>query len=394
ALTIHIGTAPAEVTGHPGSRTTSYLQPGRWVTTAELPDAVMTDHWYVIAGLEVVADGAAVVTLGNSITDGRGSGTNRNNRWPDNLARRLQADPRTGHVAVLNAGIGGNTVISGGLGPTALARLDRDVLAQAGARWVILLEGVNDIGGARAPGQAAAVARNLVVAYRDIIDRVHARGLRIYGATIPPFGGSQYDGDERGAAVAILGRRREAAEAKAAAIRREGGDASVLIADVLDEGQLEGARDRLLEARGRVDILVNAAGGNVARARSDNRPAFDVPLDALDEVLRLNLHGTLIPSFLFGAVMGRQASGSIVNISSMAARRVLSGVLGYSIAKAGIDTFTQWLAAELARRYGDKVRVNAVAPGFFVTEQNRSVLVNPDGSYTQRARAIIAHTPM
>jgi len=200
ALTIHIGTAPAEVTGHPGSRTTSYLQPGRWVTTAELPDAVTTDHWYVIAGLEVVADGAAVVTLGNSITDGRGSGTNRNNRWPDNLARRLQADPRTGHVAVLNAGIGGNTVISGGLGPTALARLDRDVLAQAGARWVILLEGVNDIGGARAPGQAAAVARNLVVAYRDIIDRVHARGLRIYGATIPPFGGSQYDGDEREAA--------------------------------------------------------------------------------------------------------------------------------------------------------------------------------------------------
>src|SRR5947199_317819 len=184
-----IGTAPAEVTGHPGSRTTSYLQPGRWVTTAELPDAVTTDHWYVIAGLEVVADGAAVVTLGNSITDGRGSGTNRNNRWPDNLARRLQADPRTGHVAVLNAGIGGNTVISGGLGPTALARLDRDVLAQAGARWVILLEGVNDIGGARAPGQAAAVARNLVVAYRDIIDRVHARGLRIYGATIPPVGG-------------------------------------------------------------------------------------------------------------------------------------------------------------------------------------------------------------
>ncbi len=145
-----------------------------------------------------------------------------------------------------------------------------------------------------------------------------------------------------GAAVAILGRRREAAEAQAAAIRRDGGDASVLIADVLDEGQLEHARDQLLEARGRVDILVNAAGGNVARARSDGRPAFDVPVDALDEVLRLNLHGTLIPSFLFGAVMGRQASGSIVNISSMAARRALSGVLGYSIAKAGIDTLTTW----------------------------------------------------
>src|SRR5437763_992854 len=171
AVTIHIGAAPAEVTGHPGSRTTSYLQAGQWVSSAELPDAVTTDHWYVIAGLDVAAEGAAVVTLGNSITDGRGSGTNRNNRWPDNLARRLQADSRTSHVAVLNAGIGGNTVLSAGLGPTALARLDRDVLAQSGARWVILLEGVNDIGGARAPGSAVAVARGRLGAYRQIIGR-------------------------------------------------------------------------------------------------------------------------------------------------------------------------------------------------------------------------------
>src|SRR6266480_6867692 len=126
ALTIQIGAAPAEVTGHPGSRTTSYLQAGQWTSAAELPAAVTTDHWYVIAGLDVVAAGAAVVTLGNSITDGRGSGTNRNDRWPDNLARRLQADPRTSRVAVLNAGIGGNTVITGGLGPTALSRLERD----------------------------------------------------------------------------------------------------------------------------------------------------------------------------------------------------------------------------------------------------------------------------
>ena len=200
AVSITIGVAPAEVTGHPGSRTTSFLQAGRWVSAAELPDAATTDHWYVIAGLDVVAAGAAVVALGNSITDGRGSGTNRNNRWPDNLARRLQGDPRTRHVAVLNAGIGGNAVIAGGLGPPALARLDRDVLAQRGARWVILLEGVNDIGGAREPGSAAAVARSLLVAYREIIDRVHAGGLRIYGATIPPFGGSQYDGAEREAA--------------------------------------------------------------------------------------------------------------------------------------------------------------------------------------------------
>jgi lysophospholipase L1-like esterase len=199
-ITVHLGAVPAEVTGHPGSRTTSYLQAGRWTATAELLDAVTTDHWYFIAGLDVVADGAAVVALGNSITDGRGSGTNRNDRWPDNLARRLQADPRTRHVAVLNAGIGGNSVLTGGLGPTALSRLDRDVLGASGARWVILLEGVNDIGGAREPGSAALVARNLLVAYREIIARVHARGLRIYGGTILPFGGSQYDGEEREAA--------------------------------------------------------------------------------------------------------------------------------------------------------------------------------------------------
>lgn len=197
-----------------------------------------------------------------------------------------------------------------------------------------------------------------------------------------------------GAAVAILGRRAELAEAKAAAIRAEGGDASVLMADVLDEEQVRHARDQLLQARGRVDILVNAAGGNVARARSDNRPVFDVPHDALDEVMQLNLQGTLIPSLVFGEAMGRQRSGCIVNLSSMAAQRALSGILGYSIAKAGIDALTRWLAADLARRYGEKLRVNAIAPGFFVTEQNRNVLLNPDGSYTERARAVIAQTPM
>jgi len=197
-----------------------------------------------------------------------------------------------------------------------------------------------------------------------------------------------------GAVIAILGRRPEAAAAQAAAIRREGGDASVLIADVLDEGQVRRARDELLKARGRVDILINAAGGNVARARSDDKPVFDVPFDALDEVLRLNLHGTLIPSLIFGEVMGRQGSGCTVNISSMPARRALSGLLVYSLARAGVDSFTQWLAVDLARRYGDRLRVNAVAPGFIVTEQNRNVLVKPDGSYTDRARAIVAHTPM
>ena len=196
-VSIHFRAVPAEVTGHPGSRTTSYLQAGNLVPAAALPDAVPTDHWYVLAGLDVQADGAAVVTLGNSITDGRGSGTNRNNRWPDELARRLQDDPRTRDVAVLNAGIGGNAVLTGGLGPTALARFDRDVLEQSGVRWVIVLEGVNDIGAARGPEAAAVVATNLITAYQRFIALAHTAGLRVYGATILPFGGSFYDSPER-----------------------------------------------------------------------------------------------------------------------------------------------------------------------------------------------------
>jgi NAD(P)-dependent dehydrogenase (short-subunit alcohol dehydrogenase family) len=198
----------------------------------------------------------------------------------------------------------------------------------------------------------------------------------------------------QGAAVAILDRRQDAAELKAEEIRRKGGDALAIVADVLDERQVRAARDELLRARGRVDILVNAAGGNIERARSDDRAVFEVPAEAFDEVLRLNLHGTVIPSLAMGEAMGRQRAGCIVSISSMAAVRALTGVLGYSAAKAGIDAFTRWLAVDLARRYGDGIRVNAIAPGFFVGRQNRDALLNADGSHTERARAIIAHTPM
>src|SRR5205814_2134004 len=127
-------------------------------------------------------------------------GTDKNDRWPDNVARRLHDDARTSHIAVLNAGIGGNTVLRGGLGPTALSRLERDVLAQRGARWVIVSEGVNDIGGARGADSSASVARQLIDAYRVIIDRAHARGMRVYGATILPFGGSQYGSPDHQAA--------------------------------------------------------------------------------------------------------------------------------------------------------------------------------------------------
>jgi NAD(P)-dependent dehydrogenase (short-subunit alcohol dehydrogenase family) len=167
-----------------------------------------------------------------------------------------------------------------------------------------------------------------------------------------------------------------------------------LAADVLDEGALVAAREALVSAWGRVDVLVNAAGGNVAAARTDDTPVFAVPLPEFDEVLRLNLHGTVYPSLVFGEAMARQGRGSIVNVSSMASTLVLRGVLGYSMAKAAVDSFTRWMAVDLARRFGDGLRVNAIAPGFFVTKQNRAVLVREDGSPTDRGRAILARTPM
>ncbi|HVO34844.1 MAG TPA: SGNH/GDSL hydrolase family protein [Gemmatimonadales bacterium] len=193
AVTLRIGVAPGELTGHPGSRTTSYIKAGDWVSAPDLADAATTEHWYLIAGLDVAAEGSAVVTLGNSITDGHGAGTNKDDRWPDVLARRLQANPRTTHIAVLNAGIGGNCILKYCLGPAALARLDRDVLDQRGVRWAIVLEGVNDIGGTRSPAAADSVATGLIAAFQQIIREAHARGLRISGATILPFGGSFYD---------------------------------------------------------------------------------------------------------------------------------------------------------------------------------------------------------
>ena len=209
------------------------------------------------------------------------------------------------------------------------------------------------------------------------------------------LGGSLADAlASEGARVAILGRNREAAERKAESLRRAGGEAIVLVASALDEGELRKARETLVAAWGGVDILVNAAGGNVTRARTDRVPPFALPFDAFDEVLRLNLHGTVYPTLVFGEAMAERQKGSVVNISSMAAQRPLKGTAGYSAAKAGVDSFTRWLAVELARHCGPGLRVNALAPGFFVTTQNRAVLVQEDGSPTDRGRAILARTPM
>lgn len=209
------------------------------------------------------------------------------------------------------------------------------------------------------------------------------------------LGGSIAEGLARaGARVAILGRNPDAAQEKAKALEAAGATAMVLVADVLDEARLKAARQQLLDAWGQVDCLVNAAGGNVARARTDRKPAFSMPFDAFDAVLKLNLHGSVFPTMVFVEAMAARKKGSIVNISSMAAAQAISGVAGYSAAKAGIDNFTRWMAVDLARQYGDGMRVNALAPGFFIAKQNRKVLLREDGSYTARASTIVQQTPM
>jgi len=195
AITIYFGDTSPDITGHPGSRTTSYILTGDEVSAIDFPNAVTTDHWYIINGIDVIApeSASAVVVLGNSITDGRGSGTNKQNRWPDVLAERLLRNPETQQIAVLNAGIGGNCVLRQCLGPSALSRFDRDVIGATGVRWLIILEGINDIGGSRDSEGAAKVANDLIAAYEQMIDNAHAKGILVYGATIMPFGGSFYD---------------------------------------------------------------------------------------------------------------------------------------------------------------------------------------------------------
>ncbi|OOG72262.1 SGNH/GDSL hydrolase family protein [Flavobacterium sp. A45] len=199
AITIHYGTASQKISGHPGSRTTSYILEGDNLNNAAFSGAVKTDHWYSIMGVDVIAPkkSASIVCLGNSITDGRSSGTNKQNRWTDILSARLLANKNTEHIGVLNLGIGGNCVVRGGLGPTALNRFDRDVLSQAGTKWLILLEGVNDIGGIKRAEDAPIRAQELIDAYKMMIDKAHAKGIKVYGCTILPFQKSFYDAPYR-----------------------------------------------------------------------------------------------------------------------------------------------------------------------------------------------------
>jgi len=194
AVTIHLENAPEGVTTHPGARATSYFASGDAVSAPDLPSAETAEHWYFLNGVDVIGphSSAAVVILGDSITDGRNSTTNANGRWPDALAQRLDASKHRTNIGVLNEGIGGNRLLHDGLGPNGLSRLDRDVLTQTSVRWLVVLEGVNDIGTCKNGCDLESTAKDIINAYRQIIIRAHSQNMRVYGATITPFGGSFY----------------------------------------------------------------------------------------------------------------------------------------------------------------------------------------------------------
>jgi lysophospholipase L1-like esterase len=199
AVTFYLEVPPATQTGHPGSRATSYVVHGNAVSAADLPDAKHVDHWYQISAIDIlsVKGAGSVVALGDSITDGHGATTNGNDRWTDVLAGRLQTSRQTRNIGVSNQGIGGNHLLTDGLGPNALARFDRDVLAQAGVRWLIVFEGVNDLGVLARTAEVSQAehttrAQRVIAAYEQIVNRARAHGIRVIGATITPYVGSDY----------------------------------------------------------------------------------------------------------------------------------------------------------------------------------------------------------
>ena len=200
---------------------------------------------------------------------------------------------------------------------------------------------------------------------------------------------------EAGVKVAILDIREENVNARVKELEAMGGEAIGIVSNVLDIEQLKQIRVKVLEKWGKVDILVNAAGGNMPGATlTEEQTIFDMKIEDFEKVAALNLNGTVYPSLVFGEAMAEKGSGSIITISSMATYSAITRVLGYSVAKTGVNIFTQWMAMEMATKFNAKIRVNAIAPGFFIGDQNRSVLINEDGSYTKRSKKVLARTPM
>ncbi len=199
---------------------------------------------------------------------------------------------------------------------------------------------------------------------------------------------------ENGAKVIILGRNEEVGKKIIDEIHQSGYDAEFMKTDVMNKEIVQKNCDDILDKYGRIDTLLNAAGGNMPGAViSPDGDFFDLKVEDFQKVLELNLTGTVIPTQIFLKPMVKQGKGSIINFSSMSAFRPLTRVCGYSAAKAGISNFTEYMATECAKKFGEGIRVNAIAPGFFLTEQNRNLLTNADGRYTQRGQAVIRQTP-
>lgn len=199
---------------------------------------------------------------------------------------------------------------------------------------------------------------------------------------------------EAGAKVCIIGRSQEKCDARLRLVQTLGADAFAVVGNVMDEKSMKEAKKLILDKWGTIDGLVNAAGGNIPGATiGPDDDIFDDKISDTIKAIELNLYGTIIPSMVFGEVMAKKGTGSIINISSLAASRPITRVLGYTVAKHGVDGFTKWLASELALRYSNKLRVNAIAPGVFLTEQNRALLTNADGTYTDRANKFVQGTP-
>jgi len=198
-----------------------------------------------------------------------------------------------------------------------------------------------------------------------------------------------------GAKIVIVDIREEKVNEVVSDIKKITGDVKGYTGSVLNMDELNTLAGTILKEWGSVDILINAAGGNLPGATLEpDQEVFDMKIEDFNKVTDLNLNGTVYPTLAFGKIMAKQGSGSIINISSMATYSAITRVPGYSVAKTGINIFTMWMATEMARKYGDKVRVNAIAPGFFIGDQNRNVLINPDGSLTERSKKVIAKTPM
>ncbi len=200
---------------------------------------------------------------------------------------------------------------------------------------------------------------------------------------------------EAGVKVAILDIREENVNNRVNELKAKGGDAIGFVSSVLDMDDLKNTREKLLKEWGHIDILINTAGGNLPGATlTEDQTVFDMKIEDFQKVTDLNLNGTVYPSLIFGEAMANQGEGSIITISSMATYSAITRVPGYSVAKTAINIFTQWMAMEMATKFSEKVRVNAIAPGFFIGDQNRNVLINPDGSYTERSKKVLARTPM